>query len=357
MNLFHYEPLDRNSNQIRLLRFSDQLNSQRGYVLDSFDLNECPLYEALSYTWEPPLPTSIITLNKESFEIRQNLADFLVHFRIGITLLDENDSPLYHPKYLWIDQLCINQSSEQEKTHQVKRMAEIYKQAQRVVAWLGPCGEQSYRGMRLIADNRFVGKLPNDNYPSTFSGINLWRAMDKEQQEYLNRLLKNRRSVENMLRKPYRDRLWIVQEFVLARDIVFACGPFAVTLAAIWTLRFISDVPRWFKSCGRQVGFVSIPEPVRNVLHERIPRIYKTTFSSPEARLYKLLADFSTRKCGGPRDKVYGLLALCQGKVDIIIDYSKPADVIFCELSTPLSSFKGCREKWLLQLARDMGVK
>ncbi|EUC44242.1 hypothetical protein COCMIDRAFT_53227, partial [Bipolaris oryzae ATCC 44560] len=139
MDHFQYKPLDPNGNHIRLLRFSDEL----GYALDSFDLNQCPPYEALSYTWGPPLPTSTITVNEKPFEIRENLSDFLDRIRIGITLLDKHDCPLLHPKYLWIDQLCINQASEEEKSHQVSRMAGIYKQAQRVIVWLGRGDEHS----------------------------------------------------------------------------------------------------------------------------------------------------------------------------------------------------------------------
>lgn len=347
MDRFQYKPLDPNSNHIRLLRFSDKLDSQSGYTLDSFDLNECPPYEALSYTWGPPIPTSIITLNEKPFEIRQNLSDFLERIRIGITLLDKHDCPLLHPQYLWIDQLCINQSSEKEKSHQVRRMAEIYKQAQRVIVWLGRGDEESGTAMQLIADTWFVDELATEIYPPTFPDIVLWLALHNEQQDYLDGLLKDCHTVENLLRQPYWNRLWVVQEFVLARDIVLACGPCAITLAAIRRLRFISCLPSWFGY--RQGNFVAIPKPVRNLLDARRDRFNGKTFILPDLHLIALLRDFSTRKCEDPRDRVYGLLALCNDKVDIIVDYSKPTDVIFREIFTKLIYFNGYDEEWFVQ--------
>jgi hypothetical protein len=39
---------------------------------------------------------------------------------------------------LWVDALCINQEDVEERNLQVLRMSSIYRQAQAVLAWLGP---------------------------------------------------------------------------------------------------------------------------------------------------------------------------------------------------------------------------
>lgn len=359
MDLFQYEPLDPNGNHIRLLRFSDEVGSQPGYALDSFDLNDCPPYEALSYTWGPPLPTCNITLNGRPFEIRENLSDFLERMRIGITLLDKDESPLLHPKYLWIDQLCINQSSEKEKSHQVKRMAEIYKQAQRVIVWLGRDDQQSGTAMRLIADTWFVDEVPTEYSLGNYPGVRFWSALADKHSDYLQRLFKDRQSVENLLHRPYWDRLWVVQEFVLARDIVLACGPYAITLAAIRRLMPIVTLPRGFYPYPytHLQHIIARPEPILNLFDARHDRVKGTVFLNPGFYFLALLRDFSMRKCEDPRDRVYGLLALCNEKVGIVVDYSKPADVIFREVFSKLGHFEGYKKKWFLQLAEDMGVK
>ena len=44
----------------------------------------------------------------------------------------------YAGELLWADALCINQSDDKEKTHQVRMMQQIYRQSQQVLIWLGP---------------------------------------------------------------------------------------------------------------------------------------------------------------------------------------------------------------------------
>jgi hypothetical protein len=39
-------------------------------------------------------------------------------------------------KYLWIDQISIDQSKHSERTHQVQMMSKIYSQATSVIVWL-----------------------------------------------------------------------------------------------------------------------------------------------------------------------------------------------------------------------------
>jgi hypothetical protein len=45
--------------------------------------------------------------------------------------------------FRWYDALCINQNDIQERTAQVQLMGEIFKNANPVVAWLGPEGDHS----------------------------------------------------------------------------------------------------------------------------------------------------------------------------------------------------------------------
>jgi hypothetical protein len=62
-----------------------------------------------------------------TLSITRNLADALPY-------LQPDDSP----RDLWIDAICINQRGDVEKSQQVNQMAQIYRRASRVIAWLGP---------------------------------------------------------------------------------------------------------------------------------------------------------------------------------------------------------------------------
>ncbi|KAI4926776.1 hypothetical protein J4E85_007071 [Alternaria conjuncta] len=52
-------------------------------------------------------------------------------------------------EYFWIDALCINQSDDVEKSLQVQRMGDIYKNAKEVLVWLGDGKENRIRDLFL----------------------------------------------------------------------------------------------------------------------------------------------------------------------------------------------------------------
>jgi hypothetical protein len=64
------------------------------------------------------------------FKVRKNLRNALRSLRDA-----KSDC------YVWIDAVCINQSSNAERNHQVKLMAAIYGNANVVVVWLESNGE------------------------------------------------------------------------------------------------------------------------------------------------------------------------------------------------------------------------
>lgn len=121
-----------------------------------------PDYEALSYVWgssscsataivenyTPPLHSVPVigqqpqdgflpqTNNQVGLRIRKNLAEAIRYLR----LIDR-------PRVMWIDAICVDQENKPERNKQVPRMADIFKSASRVVAWLGPGSENSRLAM------------------------------------------------------------------------------------------------------------------------------------------------------------------------------------------------------------------
>lgn len=106
------------------------------------NLDDKPDYHALSYTWGPPTreaavrgmnatPARRINCNGESLLVTQNL------FACLQQLAHDN-----HNFEFWIDVICIDQES-QEKNQQVNLMAEIYKNANNVIIWLGNADKQT----------------------------------------------------------------------------------------------------------------------------------------------------------------------------------------------------------------------
>ena len=153
---YQHEPLEEGANQFRLLQLlpgdDDSIIECRLYI---FDRNDCPPYEALSYVWGDETNMQDIIMNGERFSIRDNLWRFLRRARAQeITQvevpephekvpsnstttdmsLNRNTTPaVYKPGFLWIDQICIDQTSMAEKSEQVSSMADVYTGSQRTV--------------------------------------------------------------------------------------------------------------------------------------------------------------------------------------------------------------------------------
>ncbi|PVH97245.1 HET-domain-containing protein, partial [Periconia macrospinosa] len=94
--------------------------------LRPMSLDNLEAYEALSYTWGTPDNAVGIELNGYRLEAGPNLFAAMTRFR----------NPT-KTRTLWIDALCINQSSIEERTQQVRLMTLIYSKAAKVLVWLG----------------------------------------------------------------------------------------------------------------------------------------------------------------------------------------------------------------------------
>jgi hypothetical protein len=96
-------------------------------------------YEALSYVWGDP--------NKQEYDYLTGVRSKIIttiHCNNHIKQINPNlDIALRHIReqsksvHLWVDALCINQEDDRERGHQVTLMGSVYRNAQRVVIWIG----------------------------------------------------------------------------------------------------------------------------------------------------------------------------------------------------------------------------
>jgi hypothetical protein len=123
--MFTYDPLHGPSSMRFVELLPDRINNQIQANLINHNGQQAK-YRCLSYMWGPPTEDYKILLNGQAFSVRQNLYTFL------------NMATGYFPNEpLWIDAICINQTDLVEKSHQVQRMGEIYRDAEEVLVWLG----------------------------------------------------------------------------------------------------------------------------------------------------------------------------------------------------------------------------
>lgn len=124
---YHYRSLRKNSIRVLKLRSSSDNESILAGELVEVSLDQTPAYEAVSYAWEGQTPSRIMLCEGCELPITANAEASLKHFRPE----DEGKT-----RTLWIDAICINQKDERERDQQVAIMWQLYKGAQRVLAWL-----------------------------------------------------------------------------------------------------------------------------------------------------------------------------------------------------------------------------
>jgi hypothetical protein len=84
-------------------------------------------YTVFSYCWgQPADKTQRITVNGHPFSIRNNALNALRALRTAVS-----------PTTVWIDEICIDQSSDDDTTQQLEKMGRLYAKAKVVVVWLG----------------------------------------------------------------------------------------------------------------------------------------------------------------------------------------------------------------------------
>ncbi|KAH8821389.1 heterokaryon incompatibility protein-domain-containing protein [Xylogone sp. PMI_703] len=166
-------------------------------------------YEALSYTWGPHHKPECIILAEGSLPITESLRTALTHLR------REGERRL-----LWVDAICINQSNNEEKAQQVMLMPKIYSTASCVQAWLG---EEDSNGRPALGLLEKIGKTDFSALPQKQISISWMQdhGLPLQGDPLWQQLLL-------FWQRPWFRRSWVVQEFVLAKDVHMLCGDLQV---------------------------------------------------------------------------------------------------------------------------------
>ena len=128
---FVYDELP--DNAIRLLEILEQKSSHFAFRLKTYQLNEAPDFNALSYVWGQSKETHKVPCWNGS-----DAGDITVTANLfnALPFLSSASS-----RPIWIDAVCINQGNNDEKAIVVPNMDKIYGKAAEVLIWLGPSSE------------------------------------------------------------------------------------------------------------------------------------------------------------------------------------------------------------------------
>jgi hypothetical protein len=267
---FRYTPLDP-GHWFRILRllpgnFEDPIQCE----LIPTKLDEAPPYEPLSYCWGDPKDKRPIICHGRRLEITINLFEALRRFR------REDQTRL-----LWADAICINQSSKEERSHQVGIMNQVYERGECTLIWLGerpPDGADVAKGIELMRDINHYGQSEIDKMDKS-GHEDIWDALGAIPSLPADHSLVTNETgwegIRELLRSPYFTRLWVQQEIGLSGNAALHCGKDHIAMVefGLFILLYQGlehsigeklDKYRWVKIQDGLTGFWTTFEPKKS---------------------------------------------------------------------------------------------
>lgn len=121
---------------------------------------------------------------------------------------------------VWVDAICINQDHPEECASQVSMMSDIYLKAENVIIWLGELEESTPLAWDLM--RKLVSLSQNERELIELGSFRTGRSVPSP----LGHLHTpaHWQAVVELLERTWFTRSWVVQEFVLAREITVLCG-------------------------------------------------------------------------------------------------------------------------------------
>lgn len=325
-----YQPLDVAKSEIRLLKVPPK-DSDETFEMLTVSLDDNPSFIALSYVWGDTIDLGSITIDGQSASIPRNLEAALSCIR-G---LDPAPTSPQRGLLIWADAICINQKDPTERGHQVGLMAQIFRSAKCVYSWLGSKNHSlafwAIRTLALIARrNKTEGVLVRVVFDlEWFWGPRLCRMESSEGGKELKYTAWH--AVEHFLEDPYWDRVWIFQEMVLARSLLFL-SPGSTTLSwndledatrglntRVLQLRDV-EMMGLHSGAWKAVGMGGWSKPARVVIARQRVAMRMPSSRRRHQVFWDITTMASEMKATKPEDYIYGLLGI--SGLPITPDYS-----------------------------------
>jgi hypothetical protein len=304
MAFFKYKAIDLEGPAFRLIRL----------IRGEDDPIQCQLFEAwlhrpegvvdyaaLSYAWGGIERRHEIMVNGSRMTVTKNLYLALRYLRC-----QEQD------RILWIDAICIDQDNDKERGHQVRQMASIYNEAERVIIWLGLATYDTdfiMHFMKLLEEES-IKYACNNWKTSNERWVNIWSIIQTGLSSVLT--FRQREGLTSLLDRSWFKRVWILQEVANARAAEVICGTKSVSariFALIPSLMGITPDPH----C--QAVLDIMPGPSR-----------KSSWWTQKRNLQTLLLKFGKSEASDPRDLIYALLGMSSDACDtdlLQVNYEK----------------------------------
>lgn len=350
-----YTPLNALQKEIRVLRLDHELGEHEPlcFQMSTVSLSE-PVarpYCAISYTWGVNPERTRMRINGKDAMVPRSAAEALRGILYNLLHTTEEAASTA----LWIDAICIDQENRAEKSWQVAMMDDLYSKAGSVFVWLGPADHATATStvQTLVSLNgdclQWTNGLPDletitkrvVSSTAREGTLPYWSSGPPEDCDW--------ESVLSLIHNRWFNRLWTVQEYVLARRVSCFIGHCSIDF---------DDLARalmWFKHRstfdsiahkGRDMWFSLTSSlrltTLRNllVIRQRLLNNTVEPMTGADAKFpyaMRLALQLQTTE---PRDRIYALLGLASRSSDeskdsfaahITPDYNKSLCDVYSE--------------------------
>lgn len=245
--------------------------------------------------------------------IRNNLFRALLRLR--------RHSPDTEKVALWVDFMCINQNNPKEKTDQLGRMVNIYRNARNVCIWLGESdvdgrSDKAMDFISAIMDFAILEQHARDPGQAA-----MWYALGE------------------LMRDRWFSRRWVVQEIALAQDATVHCGArivrwsdFADAASVLVSnqeaIKSLFDFSKWRE--GR-LTLGNVDSFGASILLEATNKLFRRRLGGeikrPIKKIESLVTSLKTFDTGDPRDLVYSVVGIASDTSNDLWEpdpYAKP---------------------------------
>ncbi|KAK4940568.1 hypothetical protein LTR10_019327 [Elasticomyces elasticus] len=253
------------------------------------------------------------------------------------------------PYAIWADGICINQRNVAEKTAQIAKMWQVFRDCARVVVCLGPSGDRADQALELF---QALGKEADGLIDRVMASPECRPSLGHAQNPYVMVSAEQARAVYQFFGNAWFSRTWVVQEVNLRTDVrlppVVFWGDYEIswgTLVHVFCM--LATRPFHIRSSdneGYGAGTMILAgTPVLQIYFLR----QSDGLSTKSLDLHKLLALTWSLKAWDARDKIYGILALLneryevrgvempqaatrsEGKRELIVSYDEPYEKLY----------------------------
>lgn len=329
IRLLHILPAEDESTPIHCTLSTASLE---GFDMDTPDMEVIdhhhgsrPRYEALSYAWGTVYHQDSIYIEEQPKLVTVSLYEALQHLRHTA-----------RERVMWIDAVCIDQSSLEERSHQVGMMSDIFSRALNTTIWLGKGSDECALAMKMLE------RMGGD------SDLHLNPALTPHVEIEDESLLSTRvvAGMERFFCAPWWSRVWTLQEYVLSRQTTFQCGPFLLdgqvlqNACNVWYRHTNLDL------CCRHFTQNHADRQNLYLYQGRLADVVFVRAFFNTLRLPQIIGRFLTRLVTDPRDKIYGMLGLARGIYEkaVVADYSKSTEEVFESVTIQMIQHTGSLE-------------